>query len=346
MCGTNGAARVYIGGSGDPTNIANGHNLHAITNPTNLGINTYHSEVSDFAVMEVITWNRALSDAEMMESVDYLSEKLRSDDGPPARSMVAWFKSEDAGPNWPNALGGAGASVISGQVTTETGEGHGAKKPVTYISGGSGDKLSFGNVLPGTFSICSISRYTGSNQKRILTSSTSNWLHGHWNKQSGVAHYTHGWNTGHQRNEGSKDWLVMCGTNGAARVYIGGSGDPTNIANGHNLHAITNPSNLGINNGRYSEVSDFAVMEVITWNRALSDDEMKKSMKYLQSKLKKDPEVACPDREVGHGGNPSCDDQTVDNCLKSYTMQGLTALRCGISSGKCLATGPSCKLKD
>lgn len=34
-------------------------------------------QVSDFGVMEVITWDRALSDAEMLTTVEYLQWKLK-----------------------------------------------------------------------------------------------------------------------------------------------------------------------------------------------------------------------------------------------------------------------------
>ena len=44
-------------------------------------------------------------------------------------------------------------------------------------------------------------------------------------------------------------------------------------------------AHLYINDGHYTESSDFGVMEVIVWNRALSDGEMWTSMKYLNAKL-------------------------------------------------------------
>ena len=45
-------------------------------------------------------------------------------------------------------------------------------------------------------------------------------------------------------------------------------------------------AHLYINEGCHSgEKSDFGVMEVIVWNRALSEDEMWTSMEYLNAKL-------------------------------------------------------------
>ena len=40
-----------------------------------------------------------------------------------------------------------------------------------------------------------------------------------------------------------------------------------------------------INDGHFAESSDFGVMEVIVWSRALSEEEMWTSMEYLNWKL-------------------------------------------------------------
>ena len=81
LCGTNGAQRAFDGSSsGTPANIA-AHNPHPpvpFTETIPLYINNGYDEKSDFAVMEVITWDRVLSEEEMVATVDYLKWKLRA----------------------------------------------------------------------------------------------------------------------------------------------------------------------------------------------------------------------------------------------------------------------------
>jgi hypothetical protein len=68
-----------------------------------------------------------------------------------------------------------------------------------------------------SFTICSITRYTGSNRGRILSSTdmnVCNFIHGHHNQRRGVAHYNQ-WMTQSISSLGvSTNWLVMCGQNG------------------------------------------------------------------------------------------------------------------------------------
>ena len=73
----------------------------------------------------------------------------------------------------------------------------------------------------------------------------------------------------------------MCGSNKGV-VFVGK--DRTNIATAHGPQ-LNADFNLYINEGTTGELSDFGVMEVITWNRALSEDEMWASMEYLNWKL-------------------------------------------------------------
>ena len=101
----------------------------------------------------------------------------------------------------------------------------------------------------------------------------------------GVIHYN-GWVTEHERNPNVLDWLVLCGTNGATRAFDGLSSDtPTNIAT-KEPKKFTGTIPLYVNHGREHEKSDFAVMEVITWDRVLSQEEMLATVDYLKWKLR------------------------------------------------------------
>ena len=195
--------------------------------------------------------------------------------------MVAWFKSEDAGPAWKSAVGSWQARVTKGSVTRRFNAGSGAAVPVAHLTGLTNAGLDFGKIMKPDFTICSISRYVeGGRMGRILqTGHSPNFLHGHHHHRTGVAHYN-AWVTPWDVPSNT-DWLVMCGNNKGV-VYVGN--ERRNIAVRHGvLHNAD--FNLYINEGFANEASDFGVMEVITWNRALSEDEMWTSMEYLNWKL-------------------------------------------------------------
>ena len=198
--------------------------------------------------------------------------------------MVAWFKSENAGSVWPSEVGDFEGRSIANAVFRHVNGGYGADRPVTYLYGGSGAKFDFGLILKPTFTLCSVSRYHGDKRLRILQSrSGNNLLHGHWSGKAGVAYYNK-WVTKNDMDYCDEDWVVLCGTNGAQRVYSG-MANSTNIATAVGKQ-LTKDEPLYINHGYSNENSDFGVMEVITWDRALSEEEMAASMDYLKWKLK------------------------------------------------------------
>ncbi|OLP80195.1 hypothetical protein AK812_SmicGene39424 [Symbiodinium microadriaticum] len=195
-------------------------------------------------------------------------------------------RSENAGSVWRSSVGDFEGYCSKNTVFRRVAAGYGADRPVTFIQGYTWSGFTFGNVLPLTHSVCSITRYTGSSRGRVLQSSSSkNWLHGHWRNHVGVIHYN-GWVTEHERNPNVLDWLVLCGTNGATRAFDGLSSDtPTNIAT-KEPKKFTGTIPLYVNHGREHEKSDFAVMEVITWDRVLSQEEMLATVDYLKWKLR------------------------------------------------------------
>ncbi|CAE7370847.1 unnamed protein product, partial [Symbiodinium sp. CCMP2456] len=153
----NGATRPVAYLAGDPNS---GYDFGKIMKPdfTICSISRY----ADYGVMEVITWNRALSEDEMWTSMEYLNWKLQAHlaHQPSAESsMVAWFKSEDSGPAWKSAVGSWEARVTKGSVTRRFNAGSGAAVPVAYLAGDSNAGYDFGKIMKPDFTICSISRY-------------------------------------------------------------------------------------------------------------------------------------------------------------------------------------------
>ena len=202
----------------------------------------------------------------------------------PVQGMVAWFKSENAGSVWPSEVGDFEGKSTQNSVHRYVQGGYGADRPVTYLFGGSSAKFYFGLILKPTFTLCSVSRYHGNRRLRILQSRHgNNLLHGHWSGKAGVAYYNK-WVTKTDMDYSDTDWVVLCGTNRAQRVYSG-MANSTNIATAVGKE-LTKDEPLYINHGYSDENSEFGVMEVITWDRALSDEEIAASMDYLKWKLR------------------------------------------------------------
>ncbi|CAE7226203.1 unnamed protein product, partial [Symbiodinium pilosum] len=184
--------------------------------------------------------------------------------------------SEEVSADWKSVVGNLRGRVTKGGVSRKVESGHGARKPVAYLAGSTGAGYDFGRIMKRDYSICSISRYTGRNKRRILQAGHPNFLHGHWAHRAGVAHYGT-WVTSHE-GPASEDWIALCG-NRAGLVFRGRE----KISNGRQPGAASD-FHLYINEGRH-EFSDFGVMEVIVWDRLLTEDEMLTTMEYLNWKL-------------------------------------------------------------
>ena len=181
---------------------------------------------------------------------------------------------------WKSEVNGFVGTVVGGSVKTEFQSGNGASGVVRTLAGDRNAQFNFGAILPAEWTLCTLSRYTGLSN-RIFLAGGGNFLHGHWKGRRGVAHYD-GWVTSKDSRGTKMDWLVMCGTNKGQRAYVDGVNVATADRNGEsgNKHlGINYAPNGGCCDG---ERSDWAVAEVITWDRSLSDDEMKQKVEHLK----------------------------------------------------------------
>lgn len=166
--------------------------------------------------------------------------------------------------------------------------GNRAAASVPYISGTTATTITWpSGSIPTTFTICSITRHTGTTNARILCAATTlNWLHGHDSTGVGVAYYD-GYKTSNNNNASvlsATDWLVMCGTNGTNttpnNILLNGLGVGT--ANGG-----TGNAQLTINNSTsVVSPSTFAFQQLFIWDSALTNDQLAvvsfKMMNYLK----------------------------------------------------------------
>jgi hypothetical protein len=269
MCGTNSESQLKLVNGVDRTTSTGG------TGDATLWINGgLYGHTSDFAIAELVVWPRGLTSEEMYSVSAHLMDSITS--SPPAPptgiaapsafpgGMVAWYccGMYDIGSGtWPDVSGNGNTATLSGSGFTElSSTGHGANAGVLALSGTTSSQVSFGNLIEGEFTVCSVTRYTGGTKRRILQGGDRDWFHGHWSGRAGVAYYQ-GWKTSSSDNVNpDTNWVVMCGTN---------AGSQLKLANGRSVGTSTGgtgSTTVWINGGYYSgETSDFAIADLVVW---------------------------------------------------------------------------------
>jgi len=193
-------------------------------------------------------------------------------------SAYAWYRQGEfdiqAG-TWTDATGNGRTAVLSASgLSSSSVSGNGAAGPVLALEGTTSGSVDFGNIIQATFTICSVTRFTGSSKRRILNGAGGNFLHGHYASASGgltgVAFY------GKVRTAWTPlvtpltNWVALCGTNGGTYdVQLSGQSVGADTGGTGNV-------GLGINSGDHmpTDASDFALAELVVWDRALSGTEM------------------------------------------------------------------------
>jgi hypothetical protein len=82
------------------------------------------------------------------------------------------------------------STAYQGSINKGVASGNGASATISYLRGATTAGIRFPvNTIQATFTICSITRYSGATKTRIIDTVNGNWLHGHWGGLRGVAHY-------------------------------------------------------------------------------------------------------------------------------------------------------------
>ena len=239
----------------------------------------------------------------------------------PPSGLVAWFRGEDFdGRRWPDARDRGlicgpeicdaicmkrqilrFGRVTSGVARREVAAGHGARGPVAAAVGSTGTSFAFGKVVPPNFTIASVTRYTspgGAKQGRILQGLKKDWIHGNVQMMTGCASYGNGWYAKHKcENSHTTDWVITIGQN---NVIGGRSIVRCNGIDGsmRNHHGGEGDVDLVINKGECpKENSDWAVAELMTWDRHLTLGEIEGVEAYLVARLDDPAGVAIEEKE-------------------------------------------------
>ena len=187
-------------------------------------------------------------------------------------NLVGWYKGEAwNGTSWPDLSGnGNNCTDIKGTIN----------KVGNYIYGGTGDGIRFPTaILPSTYTLFHVTRYNGSTKGRIFDGVTANWLSGFYGSRTGEAFHD--------------GWLTRDGATAFPLDQILISTDQKSLYRGNGVNLTVNSvtgsaKNLSINWGHYTELgeySDWAVWEVIVYNRELTLAEIESVENYLFDKF-------------------------------------------------------------
>lgn len=193
----------------------------------------------------------------------------------------AYFASDWSGTTLPDISGNGRHAITTGTITSNTLSGNGSTAAISSISGNTASTVTWPlGSIPTTFTILSLTRYTGPTNRRILSSKTGNWLHGHWGGGRGNAFYE-GWLTTTSNKGTLTNWLCFIGKNSGST--------PNNIlADGTGIGNATGGSGnnyqMAINNIAYtSETSNWSLSCVIIYDSILSDAHMIKLNNFINS---------------------------------------------------------------
>ena len=175
-------------------------------------------------------------------------------------------------------------AIATGIINTKTSSGDGATGTIKSIMGTTTSTIEWtANSIPNNYTICSITRYTGtSNNKRILTArdatSANDWVHGHKNGKRGVVFNEElKTNSSPELNlsGNNTDWVITCSKNNGSipnNIYINGVPSGLKAGGRGRLKLAINKFD---DNSIINEQSDFALSYVIIWDTDLSDTALK-----------------------------------------------------------------------
>ena len=139
-------------------------------------------------------------------------------------------------------------ATTTGTITKEIGNGNGALRNITYISGNINSSITWPTgSIPENFTILSLTRYTSDISKKILVAKkigdNDEWYHGHNNGKRGVCYYQDYKTSSNGILGNSNDWVYIIGKNDGSiqsNININGVNSGTNSGGSGNLQ-------LGIN---------------------------------------------------------------------------------------------------
>jgi len=179
---------------------------------------------------------------------------------------------------------GRHGGLTAGTVTVGSVTGNGAGWSIPFVEGTTPTTIQWpSGSIPSTYTICSITRYTGGASNRILDAG-ANWYHGHHGNKAGSIYYGI-WSTTIDTNmiaytiSVRTNWVIACGRN------IATAGATSSIVNGV-VQLAAAGGNFGDGRLRintWGEKSDWQLSRLYVWNRHLTNAEFAEASAKLNS---------------------------------------------------------------
>jgi hypothetical protein len=177
---------------------------------------------------------------------------------------------------WTDQSGIGNHAVISGATATTIVAGNGATLITNCLYGSSTSHSVLWPVavLPATYTLFHVTRYTGGTNSRIYQGYSINWLSGHWGGLSGQ-YYHSGWITNSSTNYYANNWFITTDQNSLGRT----NGITRGTGGGGSSDRLT--INAGVGTG---ESSTWQTVECLAYNRTLTSIEYGLVESYLATK--------------------------------------------------------------
>ena len=254
-----------------------------------IGINAgtiYAGEASDAHVVEVLVYNRELDLGEIMSVESYFNTKysIASYPGGISNGLLAWYDYASYNSStgaWADKTGNGytATASVSVSATSSTAGSNGSTSTFNCLqcnyNGGNYGKIVWPvGIVPSTYTLFHVCRYTGTSNNRIIQGKTQNWLSGFWQNDLGNF-YHNGWISGVGGHGTNNNWRCTTDQNNLGRqngtTYgTSGAGSPSY-------------DRICINDSGY-ESSECQIAELIVYNTTLNGSEYGAVELYLTSK--------------------------------------------------------------
>jgi hypothetical protein len=221
---------------------------------------------------------RFLPSTRISSWINYSNPSASRNRFPPVDSgLVGLYDAESwTGTQWSDISGTNNhATSITGSPSLTNISGNGSSLTISSLQGATNAGIRFPSaaILPSTYTLFHVTRYTGTTNLRIVTGVNNNWLSGHWGGLSGVA-FHEGWITQNSSSIHGNNWVIstdqnsLYRSNGVTRGSSGGSAS----------------TQLSINWGAFTEFSTWNITFLCVYNRTLNATEYQQVESWLSSR--------------------------------------------------------------
>ena len=191
--------------------------------------------------------------------------------------LIGWYNLDAVTTTqWTDQSGLGNHAVINGATTSTVAAGNGSTLITRVLAGTTAQTILWpAAILPSTYTLFHVTRYTGVTNSRIYQGYSTNWLSGHWGGLSGQF-YHQGWLTDNSTNYHANNWAIYTDQNSLGRsnkIQRGTGGGGTSDRLTINASANTTGEN-----------STWQTVECVVYNRTLTSTEYATIENYLSVK--------------------------------------------------------------